>query len=82
MAKNVKNNASDRAVIQNLKDAGCDNEMVERFMELGEKGNTGEQMDLLARHRRLLLDRVHTEEKRIDCLDYLVYQMQKKKSAV
>lgn len=82
MAKNVKNNASVQAVIQNLRDAGCDTKTVERFMELGEEGKTREQLDLLANHRRQLLDRVHKEEKRIDCLDYLVYQMQKQKSAV
>ena len=65
-----------------MRDAGCDMKTVERFMELGEEGKTREQLDLLANHRRQLLDRVHKEEKRIDCLDYLVYQMQKQKSAV
>ena len=71
-----------QAVIQNLKDAGCDKKTVERFMELEEEGKTKEQLDLLANHRRQLLDRVHKEEKRINCLDYLVYQMQKQKPAV
>ena len=77
----MKNEASVQAVIQNLKDAGCDARTVERFVELEEEGKTREQLDLLANHRRQLLERVHKEEKRIDCLDYLVYQMQKKKSA-
>lgn len=77
----MKNEASVQAVIQNLKDAGCDAKTVERFVELEEEGKTREQLDLLANHRRQLLERVHKEEKRIDCLDYLVYQMQKKKSA-
>lgn len=81
MAKSVKNNASVQAVFQNLKDAGCDKKTVERFMELGYNGKIREQLDLLAKHRRQLLDRVHKEEKRIDCLDYLVYQMQKQKPA-
>ncbi len=82
MTKSVKNNAYVQAVIQNLKDAGCDKKTVERFMELEEEGKTKEQLDLLANHRRQLLDRVHKEEKRINCLDYLVYQMQKQKPAV
>ena len=77
----MKNKASVQAVIANLKDAGCDARTVERFVELEEEGKTREQLDLLANHRRQLLERVHKEEKRIDCLDYLVYQMQKKKSA-
>lgn len=32
---------------------------------------------ILTRHRRTLLDTVHAEEKKIDCLDYLFYKMEK-----
>ena len=71
-----------QAVIQNLKDAGCDTKTVEQFMKLREEGNIKEQLDLLSRQRCKLLDRVHREEKRTDCLDYLVYQIQKKKPAI
>lgn len=31
----------------------------------------------LAQHRKCLLEKVHREERRIQCLDYLVYQMEK-----
>lgn len=34
----MKNKASVQAVIQNLKDAGCDARTVERFVELEEEG--------------------------------------------
>ena len=71
------NNAMIRAVMQNLRDAGCDTKTVVRFMELEEEGDIRGQLDLLATHRRRLLDRLHKEERYIDCLDYLVYQMEK-----
>ena len=32
-------------------------------------------LELLARHRAALLDEVHRCEKKIDCLDYLVYRI-------
>lgn len=32
---------------------------------------------LLGKHRDTLLDTMHREQKRIDCLDYLLYQMKK-----
>ena len=67
------------AVIQNLEDAGCDKNTVEQFMELGENGERQRQMKLLEKHRRGLLEKVHKNEKQIDCLDYLVYQMRKEK---
>ena len=67
--------------IQNMKDAGCVKATVEHFMKLGETGDTQEQLKLLSIHRKQLLDRVHREEKRIDCLDYLVYQIRKSLAA-
>lgn len=65
------------AVIQNLKDAGCGMEQVEEFLELGKDGDVKRQMKFLERHRQGLLDAMHQEQKRIDCLDYLVFQMKK-----
>ena len=66
-------------VLQNLKDAGCTDEMVEEFMALQGSEDEEQQIRLLSGHRKHLLEKLHREEKRIDCLDYLLYQMQKKK---
>lgn len=66
-----------RAVIRNLEDAGCGKEAVEQFLELGESGRKQEQLRLLEQHRKELLKKVHENEKQIDCLDYLVFQMKK-----
>ena len=74
-------NTTLQEIIQNLKDAGCDKATVEHFMKLGETGDTQEQLKLLSIHRKRLLDRIHSEEKKIDCLDYLVYQIQKNMAA-
>lgn len=73
----MENYTSIQAVMQNLEDAGCDSQTVEQFMELKKEGKAVEQLNLLSIHRKFLLDRVHAEEKRIDCLDYLVYQIKK-----
>jgi len=66
------------AVLQNLKDAGCDDEVVKTFMKLAETGEKQKQYRLLEKHRRDLLEKVHNREKQIDCLDYLLFQMKKK----
>lgn len=66
------------ALLENLKDAGCDLETAEQFMELEKQGAHQEQMRMLSRHRRHLLDCLHRDEKRIDCLDYLVDLLQKR----
>lgn len=62
---------------QNLIDAGCNHEIVQRCMDLAQEKKTMEMKRILARHRRTLLDTVHAEQKKIDCLDYLVYRMEK-----
>ena len=66
-------------VLQNLKDAGCTDEMVEEFMALQASEDEEQQIRLLSGHRKYLLEKLHRDEKRIDCLDYLIYQMQNKK---
>lgn len=77
---------SKEAIIQNLEDAGCAPDIIERCMTCMEQGKKSELLKRLEEHRISLLDRVHEakrlsenefslEEKRIDCLDYLVYQI-------
>ncbi len=65
------------AIIQNLKDAGCDSDLIHRFLGYRRLGRICEQLQLLAKQRRILLDALHDDQKRIDCLDYLVYQIEK-----
>lgn len=74
-------NANDEnAIVQNLIDAGCGQEFIAEFMEDFRKKNISKDLKLLAAHRRSLLDDLHKEQKRIDCLDYLVYKMTKENS--
>lgn len=70
-------NKPDVALIQNLKDAGCDAQIIENFMSDLHRGKEESSLKRLAIHRKKLLDSIHKEQKQIDCLDYLVYQMSK-----
>lgn len=67
-----------QALLDNLEDAGCGPEFAERFLALESASQHREQLKLLSDHRRHLLDCLHREERRIDCLDYLVYQLEKR----
>lgn len=62
---------------QNLIDAGCGMEIVQQCMELAQGERTGEMKRILTHHRKALLDSVHAEQEKIDCLDYLFYKMEK-----
>lgn len=64
-------------LIQNLKDAGCCEEMIHDFMDRFDEKDFESQMALLELYRDDLLDNVHSEERKISCLDYLIYQIKK-----
>ena len=66
---------SREAVVQNLEDAGCAPDIIECCIACMEQGKKKELLKRLEEHRKGLLRKVHEEEKHIDCLDYLVYQI-------
>ena len=63
--------------LQNLIDAGCGPELVRQCVVLAQQKETSELIRVLSRHRKILLDTIHQSEKRIDCLDYLIYHLKK-----
>lgn len=69
----------EQRLLRNLKDAGCDEATIEQYMRLKMEGKEKEQLRLLSLHRASLLDKVHVGQQMIDCLDYLIYTMQKTK---
>lgn len=69
----------EESIVRNLRDSGCNDEIIEAFVEDIREEKYSEGLKLLTAHRRALLDELHKEQKRIDCLDYLVYKMKKEK---
>lgn len=65
------------SIEQNLMDAGCDKEFIEKFINLTETQQTTEMLRMLADHRKNLLDSIHSDERKIYCLDYLVNKLKK-----
>lgn len=68
---------TEQDLIINLKAAGVDGALLQEFLDCWKAGKTKEQLRLLAQKREGLLERVHREDKQIQCLDYLVYQIEK-----
>ncbi len=65
--------SGEAAAERNLRDAGCSGEFIREFTELGRGGKEAEQCRMLAKRRAELLDELHESQRRIDCLDYLIY---------
>lgn len=62
---------------RNLSDAGFTAPLIGQFIDLVRRKKRNEQYHLLARHRIALLDELHRVQYKIDCLDYLVYAMER-----
>lgn len=76
----MMNLESREVVVQNLRDAGCSQDTIENFLLYFDRNQKEKQLALLEKHRKQLLNVVHSEEKKIYCLDYLVYQLKKSKT--
>ena len=63
-------------LIQNLKDANCPPELIEDFFKLEEQNDKNGQLKLLFMQRKNLLDSLHRSQKQIDCLDYLIFNLE------
>ena len=66
---------SKEQILQNLKDAGCTDEEITAFMKELEAGKPNKSKKVLCKCRCRVLDDLHAEQKKLECLDYLAYQM-------
>ena len=69
-----------QAVLQNLRDAGCSNDIIKQYCEMEAQERSidlihRDQQRLLAKQRKELLDDLHQCQRKLDCLDFLLYQM-------
>lgn len=62
---------------QNLADAGCSEKDIKCCMDMAQNGKWAEMLLALKSHRAALLDGIHDEQGKLDCLDYLIYQIGK-----
>ncbi|HIS53800.1 TPA: hypothetical protein IAA82_02465 [Candidatus Galligastranaerophilus gallistercoris] len=65
-------------LIQNLKDSNCSEDLIEEIVTLDNKGEISNELKLLERHRKNLLEKLHQNQKYIDNLDYLIFNFRKK----
>lgn len=65
----------DGRIRQNLIDAGCSQGFLERF---NDAQTDSERLHQLQERRKELLGSIHAEQHKLDCLDYLIFQMSDK----
>ena len=65
-------------MIENLRDAGCDDETITNYFNALDAGDCKKAMKFLEKHREKLLAQFHKSSTCIDCLDYFVAKNEKK----
>ena len=71
----MNENDKDFLMRRNLTDAGLSEDEIAEVLSLLDEGRDIVVRRILARHRTSLLNTVHENQTRIDCLDYLIYDM-------
>ncbi len=62
---------------ENLVDAGCDDETIDKCMTLAKNNQWTECIPILTAYRKRLLNTIHAEQDKLDCLDFLKHRIQK-----
>lgn len=62
---------------QNLVDVGCCENEIHIFMEALQNNNQKEELKFFSIQRKKLMDELHACQRKIECLDYLVYQIKR-----
>ena len=63
-----------------MKDAGCDMEIITKICRLYADGQVQDAVKILRRHRCHLIEQLHESQSKVDCLDFLVKKMKKRKA--
>ena len=71
----MNKNDKDFQMRRSLTDAGLPEAEITEVLSLLGEGRDIAVRRILARHRTSLLNTVHENQTRIDCLDYLIYDM-------
>lgn len=71
---------NDDKIRQNLIDAGCDSDTITDFFNFEGSDRIAKQLKLLQVHRKKLLKGLHKHQNEIDCLDYLIMQIERQKT--
>lgn len=66
-------------IILKLERSGCRKDIIDAYVATYKKKNIVCSEQMLKRYRKELQKEIDAECKSIDCIDYLIYDMQKKK---
>lgn len=67
----------DQEIIGCLNACGFQSGLRERYLVFAKDGQTKDQIRLLWQQRKLLMDDLHTVQKQVDCIDYIIRSLKR-----
>lgn len=64
-------------MIVELLENGCSKDIVDQFCQLSNGNNKIDLILILRKYRQELINRIDTNGKLIDCIDYLIYDLER-----
>lgn len=68
----MRNCPERQEIIRILKDAGCEEDFIIRFISVMDIYQNKKALKLLREWRNHLMDEIHSNQHKLDCLDYLI----------
>ena len=65
-------------ILQNMRDAGCAEKEIDRVGKMLKSGREDEVLHCLKRCRCTLIEELHRSQRRVDCLDHLIREREKR----
>ncbi len=59
-------------LVCSLRDCGFEEQTAEQYIQYAEKDCKTEQIRLLTRHRKKLMDNLHIAQRRVDIVDFMI----------
>lgn len=70
----------DECTILCLQDIGCNQQIIEQYKKKSEKNDIESMVKMLSCIRCRVLQEVHEKQEKLDCLDYIIFNLKKKKT--
>ena len=67
----------DQEIIGCMNACGFQSELRERYLVFAKGGQTKAQIRLLWQQRKLLMDDLHTVQKQVDCIDFIIRSLER-----
>ena len=70
-------NKDKQCTIMCLKELGCSEDEINRYKKMADKNDIEEMLKILSCVRCRFLQHIHQEQRKLDCIDSIIYKLKK-----